>query len=441
MIPQTPEQRISALETALQQCESANTQLRTQLQQQAEELKVQLYTDRVTGLRTKQALYETVEKSGYPTLFLIRLNDIDRYFDLYGYEVVNEILQRFSQILITYNSNKDYQLYHLSTDLFGMLYLGEFIDTQKFEDDLFELMSTVDENPLFLAALDEVFYVDMIIGIASGETQLIKHAFDALHSAKSTKKRFVYYHPHHDQSDKHRTILHVKREIQSNIESGNFLPLYQPIVDRESRCIKYEVLIRMRHNGELISPAYFLDIASKTHQYEQISAMTLLSAIEAFKNRTEKLSLNFTLADISHKELLRSLEKKLQAYNMGRRCVFEIVESEAIGDYDAIRSFVSRFRKLGVQFAIDDFGSGYSNYSHILELEPEYLKIDGSLIKNIQNDYKSHILVNSIIYFAKHLGVKIIAEYVASESIFTLLHGLGIDEFQGYYFGKPDTLP
>lgn len=194
----------------------------------------------------------------------------------------------------------------------------------------------------------------------------------------------------------------------------------------------------MRQDDKLVSPFYFLDIAAKTHQYETISHKTLLRAVEGFKERTELLSLNFAQADINNKELLREIEALLQKYDMAQRTIFEIVESDAIDDYEITRAFVERFRTIGVRIAIDDFGSGYANFSHIMELEPEYLKIDGSLIKDIQEDKKSLIMVKAIIQFAHDLGIKTIAEYVANEEIFEILLALNVDEYQGFYFGKPE---
>ena len=120
------------------------------------------------------------------------------------------------------------------------------------------------------------------------------------------------------------------------------------------------------------------------------------------------------------------------------RLVFEILESENLSDYDFLEEFVLKYKKLGVKIAIDDFGSGYSNFIRIIRLKPDYLKIDGSLIKNIDKDNNSYEIVKSIIAFSKTLNIKTIAEYVHSEEIFNLLLELDVDEFQGYYFGKPD---
>jgi len=399
-----------------------------------------LYTDSITGLKNKRALLKDIGKSSIPTLFLIDINDYARYIDIYGAEISNELLNMFVEMLEAFNYEKGYQLYHIEIDTFCLLHPSEYINTQKYESDIFELLETIIENPLYIPCIDDMLFINVNIGIASEVHNLLNHAYDALSSAKKSKKQFVYYRLEHEQTNEHRTILQVKKEIQKNIEANNFVPVYQVIVNSKEEIIKYESLLRMRQNDKLISPFYFLDIAAKTHQYEQISHKTLIRAIEEFRNRPELLSLNFTQADINNKALLRDMENLLQKYNMAKRTIFEIVESDAIDDYDSTRSFVERFRLIGVRIAIDDFGSGYANFSHIMELEPEYLKIDGSLIKNIQEDKKSFIMVKAIIQFAQDLGIKIIAEYVANREIFDILLELGVDEYQGFYFGKPEPL-
>ncbi len=101
---------------------------------------------------------------------------------------------------------------------------------------------------------------------------------------------------------------------------------------------------------------------------------------------------------------------------------------------------VKKLRKTGVLIAIDDFGSGYANYAHILEIKPDFIKIDGSLIQNILTDGDSKILVQSIVNFARELNIKSVAEYVENKEIFELLKEYGVDEFQGYYFGRPTDL-
>ncbi len=144
--------------------------------------------------------------------------------------------------------------------------------------------------------------------------------------------------------------------------------------------------------------------------------------------------------DILNYEFIDYLDNVLEKlkFEDRNRLVFEILESENLSDYDFLEEFVLKYKKLGVKIAIDDFGSGYSNFIRIIRLKPDYLKIDGSLIKNIDKDNNSYEIVKSIIAFSKTLNIKTIAEYVHSEEIFNLLLELDVDEFQGYYFGKPD---
>jgi EAL domain-containing protein (putative c-di-GMP-specific phosphodiesterase class I) len=93
---------------------------------------------------------------------------------------------------------------------------------------------------------------------------------------------------------------------------------------------------------------------------------------------------------------------------------------------------------MGVRIAIDDFGTGYSNFSYLLKLKPDYLKIDGSIIKNIDKDKNSEAIVEAIISFAKTLHVKTIAEFIHSKEVYDKCYKLGIDEFQGFYLGEPN---
>jgi EAL domain-containing protein (putative c-di-GMP-specific phosphodiesterase class I) len=158
-----------------------------------------------------------------------------------------------------------------------------------------------------------------------------------------------------------------------------------------------------------------------------------------FIKKTDTLcSINFDMEDIVNEEVYDKLKNHLKEVN--KPVVFEILETESFEDYKTLKEFVAEFRKYGVMFAIDDFGSGFSNYKEILELKPEYIKIDGSLITNILESQETMVLVNSIASFATMLNIKVVAEFVENEEIFKRLKALGVDEFQGYYFAKPTPL-
>ncbi|MEA3499309.1 MAG: EAL domain-containing protein, partial [Campylobacterota bacterium] len=115
----------------------------------------------------------------------------------------------------------------------------------------------------------------------------------------------------------------------------------------------------------------------------------------------------------------------------------EILESENIDDFKILKDFISKMKKLGVRIAIDDFGSGYSNFSYILQMQPDFIKIDGSIIKNIDSCKNSYKIAKSIAQFARRIDAKTIAEYIHSEEVYKKAKKLGIDAFQGFHFSEP----
>ena len=151
------------------------------------------------------------------------------------------------------------------------------------------------------------------------------------------------------------------------------------------------------------------------------------------------VSLNLTFQDILNKPLRQMMQEFILQKEIGRRVVFEIVESQSIQDYGLLKEFMGEFRTLGVRFAIDDFGTGYSNFEHILKLNVDYIKIDGSLIKDILVNKNNQEIVITIIDFAKRQGFKTIAEFVSNKEIFDKVKELGIDYAQGYYISEPKS--
>jgi EAL domain-containing protein (putative c-di-GMP-specific phosphodiesterase class I) len=124
-----------------------------------------------------------------------------------------------------------------------------------------------------------------------------------------------------------------------------------------------------------------------------------------------------------------------------KNIVFEIVESEELSMDQGAQQFIERMKYHGAKIAIDDFGSGYSNFDHVLKLKADFIKIDGSLVRQLETDRVSRVLVENIITFSRRLGMKTIAEFVDKESLQKLVVELGIDFSQGYYIGKPAELP
>jgi EAL domain-containing protein (putative c-di-GMP-specific phosphodiesterase class I) len=158
---------------------------------------------------------------------------------------------------------------------------------------------------------------------------------------------------------------------------------------------------------------------------------------EKFKNEDKRFSINLTADDIINEDTVNLINKKLSECKDPTQVVFELVESDDLSELSEIEEFITNIKKIGAKIAIDDFGTGYSNFSYMIRIKPDFLKIDGSLITNINSDENAYKIVQTIVSFCKKLNIKTIAEFVHSEEIFEICKNLGIDEFQGYYFSEP----
>ena len=150
------------------------------------------------------------------------------------------------------------------------------------------------------------------------------------------------------------------------------------------------------------------------------------------------LSINLSSRDMIDGDVSSLVLNLLNKHNVAGRVVFEIVEDEELKNLERVSNFIERVKSMGAKIAIDDFGSGYSNFSYIIKIKPDYVKIDGSIIKDIDINKDSHSIASAIVAFAKDLGIKTIAEYVHSKEIFEICKEIGVDEFQGFYFGAPE---
>lgn len=151
---------------------------------------------------------------------------------------------------------------------------------------------------------------------------------------------------------------------------------------------------------------------------------------------------NISAASLGDAELLKFIETAIKKSNVSPcRIGFEITETAAIRDLNHAEHWIHRLHLIGCRFALDDFGAGFLSFLHLQRLPVDYLKIDGSLIYNLETEQNNRELVKAMIVVAHALGKETIAEYVENETIWEILHGLQIDCGQGYFLGRPLPLP
>ena len=231
--------------------------------------------------------------------------------------------------------------------------------------------------------------------------------------------------------------------LRRAINTYNIISYFQPIVNNQTKKIeKYESLVRLiDEKDNIVSPYFFLDTAKEGKYYNEITSIVLRNSFRALFYTDMGISINLSTLDMTQESTIKEFFELLERYKTeAHRVTVEIIEDDDVGDLALIKEFIRYIKLKGVKIAIDDFGKGFSNFSRILSYEPDYIKIDGSLVRDIESNIVSKNMVETIVYFSKKQGLKTIAEYVENERIYKILCDIGVDYSQGFYFGKADVL-
>ena len=432
-----------ALSLLVSQLLNKVSSLNDELTIKAEDLTYRLYHDSMTKLKNREALKQSLLERDFYALTLIDVNNFSHFNDLYGIEVGNDILKNIARYLTKIAYKNDLDVYRVSGDSFVLLQkIG--ISKEAFDSKIQAIVHELDICDIYVESIDIKLKLKFTMATVMERKNVLEKANMTLHFARQRGEKYWVYDENIDRKEEVKNILFWEKEVHEAIKDNRIVPVFHPIVDREGKIVKYETLMRMKRKEgkevKLFSPIDFLEIAVKTNQYEKLTTIMIEKSFEAMSEKECDFSINLTFSNIQNKNMVMFLKSKIDEYHLGDRLILEIVESEDIYSFEIVKTFVAYLRLLGVRFAIDDFGSGYSNYMHLLEVMPEYIKIDGSLIQCVDKDENASKFVSSIVALSKNLGIKTIAEYVYNKEIFEITKALGVDEFQGSYFSKPLTL-
>src|SRR3989339_515422 len=404
----------------------------------------QVYTNHLTGLLNRHALNDAINSKESRVLILSNIKEFSLINELYGVDVGNEILIQVADAFSDFAQKNALDTYRISSDEYVLLKREDIFDEERYFVLIEELHKTINSLKIFVHGIDENIGIEIYSGIAFDHSHSLEDAQMAIKKAKKQSLTYVMYSQNVDTKEQSQIVMKVKRTIRHALEHKNVVPFFQSISDRDGKILKYEALVRIIEFDEgekrVLYPSEFLDISINSGLYIKIAQEMLEKSLAFFINRDEKISLNFLPNDFFNPSIMNALMGAIEKFDSPQKIVVEITEQEGIENFDRLAKVVKKLRAMGVLIAIDDFGSGYANYAHILELKPDYIKIDGSLIQNILSDNDSKILVQTIVRFAHELNITTVAEYVENEEIFELLKEYGVDEFQGYYFGRPTDL-
>ncbi len=303
---------------------------------------------------------------------------------------------------------------------------------------------------------DNIFHIHCSIGVTmisadkNSADDLVAQADIACREAKARgRNRMAFYRVSEREAEQMVADVGWMRTLRQAIDNDDFILRYQPIVQISSgETTHHEVLLRMRaDNGTLIAPEAFLPAAVRFGLMADIDTWMIENAIKAlaefrYGNPELQFSINLSANAFEAENLGAFVASQLKKYEVpAASVIFEITESLAVRHLSHVEQQIAVLRELGCEVALDDFGTGYSSFSYIQQLTVDYIKIDGSFIKDLVNKRVDQKIVQLIGEIGREAGMKTIAEYVQSSEALSLLGKLGIDYAQGYYIGRPMKVP
>lgn len=396
----------------------------------------------------KKQLLTSLESTKSALLMIIQIENFDILDKFYDTATVEKIENIYGNTLLNHmpmilNFEK---IYKLGDGRFALVDDYERIlnnaPNLNIEEELLKFIKNTKNSTIKLENID--YDITIAVSFCYGEDSLYENAKYGIEKAIEENRSLVFSNnlvdEVHENAQKNiETIQMVKKALDNH----KIISLFQPIIDNKTKkVVKYESLVRLiNEKDEIISPYFFLDISKKGTYYTKITQKVIESSFDVLNHIKDNVSINISVLDIENELIRKKLVELVSNPNYKGRVIFELLEDEKMKDFQLVKDFIKLVKTKGdVKIAIDDFGSGYSNFERLLEYTPDILKIDGSLIKNIETDSFSRNLVETIVTFAKKQNIKTIAEYVENENIYNILTDIGIDYSQGFYFGKPEKL-
>ncbi|MBI5236832.1 MAG: EAL domain-containing protein [Deltaproteobacteria bacterium] len=436
----------------------------TERMQVEERLKRVSTHDMLTGLINRGRFIESIDKwiadkgakAGMGALILVDIDHFKMLNELYGQGAGDSFLRRVAKLFLA-DAGRIYKrrapseaeeplISRLSGDEFAFL-LPSFTEQQGLEAAE-ELRSSIEafqpkegSAPLTLSA-GIVMYPEH----GRNARELLSRADAAMYRAKELgrNKCHVFRKEDHDLAKLHSRAEWRARIVRA-ISESRFEPWFQPIMSIKDNTIShYEALARLNaDDGKVILPGAFIEVAERFGLINQIDRMIIEKTImkQARLKKQGKdisFSMNLSGAELVEEGFLDFISLKISASGAdAARLTFEITETAAIGDIDRAKHFIKALKLIGCDIALDDFGVGFTSFQYLKELDVDYIKIDGSFIKKLNENKTDQLFVKAMTDVAQGLGIKTVAEFVEADATLQLLKAFGVDYAQGYLIGKP----
>jgi diguanylate cyclase (GGDEF)-like protein/PAS domain S-box-containing protein len=410
--------------------------------------------DYLTKLPNRQKFYEklqqlTDEYAKSNQKFAIMIFDMDRFKyvnDTLGHQIGDELLIQISERLSTHLTSDDMLSRH-GGDEFIVL-IGKMGSIESLKEKADQMIESLKE-PFYIK--DFQLYVTASVGISTypyngvSSIELLRNADLALYNSQKSGKN-NYKIISHSSSIQSYKAFSIGRDLKKAIKNNEMTLFYQPRVDAHSnQIISAEALIRWNHpEWGIISPHEFLTIAEEIGLITEIDDWVLKEVCNQIKRwkieqqQTVPISINISAVHFMKPDWPSTVAKVIREADIHPGDLeFEITESLLLNNKKMVKNTIDSLKELGIKIALDDFGTGYSSLSYLTQFPFDVIKIDKSFIRNMDQSDRDLFIAKSIIYMAKGLQIKVVAEGVETIQQLEILQKEQCDEIQGYLFSHP----
>lgn len=392
-----------------------------------------IYVDQISAQFNYLKLREMLQLDNHDqTLLIINIKGFSKINLFYGHQYGDIILKQVGHSLskIKYISH----IYRIYGDEFAISFQTLKLEEVKREIEHYfkEYKITINNDNISLS-----FYATY----ATMSEHVLENCEYGLIKSKEENGTIIDMNNiHSDIIDQYTKHISINEKLRLAFVDNRIKPYFQPIFNvRENKITKYEALMRVQNtDGTILLPAEFLDELQTMYLYPEVTKLMIQKSFEIFNENEYDFSINLSFSDVMNEDIEHFILAMIKMYpQTAKRCTFELLENETSINTQKVQSFFKNLHQQGIKIAIDDFGSGYSNYDTIFKFDTDYIKVDGSITQNILTSKKSLALMESIISVCKKIGAQTIVEFVSSPEIFNIVSKMDIDFVQGYYIGKP----
>jgi diguanylate cyclase (GGDEF)-like protein/PAS domain S-box-containing protein len=409
--------------------------------------------DPLTGLLNRRQLSQEVQSqcaraSRYGETAALLIGDIDNFKyvnDSLGHNAGDEVIKRVAAAIRNRLRATDV-LARLGGDEFGVLLPLTGIDAARMTAE--SLCEAVAELELLIEGNRVRTTISIgVVGIegpnVTPEDALTAGDFTMYEAKRQGRNRVAVAQPGTER-EQVAGVLALPKRLHGALREQRFELHAQPIVHLATGTVdRYELLLRMRENDELLYPDAFIHTAEHYGLIGDIDRWVVEHAFELLarsdSHRASHYMINLSGRSIGDQDLLALIERGIAEHGIDpARVTFEITETAAIADIESARAFIEGLHEAGCSAALDDFGSGFASFYYLKYLPIDYLKIDGDFVRQLPGSQSDQLLIKAIVDVARGLNKYTIASHVGSEEALTMLRDYGVDYGQGFHLGRPE---